>query len=89
VANFFEENDCENANTHAHGDVHLMVLAYLRRRWSLSGRDGFGALSPSRLTSSAGFGAFMEVKCIFLTTPKAENFSKSSWIETKANGGHW
>jgi hypothetical protein len=36
----------------------LMMLAHLQRRWSLSGRDGFGALSPSRLASSAGFGAF-------------------------------
>jgi hypothetical protein len=32
----------KNVNTHAHGDVHLVVLAHLRRRWSLSGRDGFG-----------------------------------------------
>jgi hypothetical protein len=31
----------KNVNTHAHGDVHLVVLAHLRRRWSLSGRDGF------------------------------------------------
>jgi hypothetical protein len=29
----------KNVNTHAHGDVHLVVLAYLRRRWSLSSRD--------------------------------------------------
>jgi hypothetical protein len=36
------ENDCENANTHVHGDKHLVMLAYLRRRWSLSGRDEFG-----------------------------------------------
>jgi hypothetical protein len=34
------KNDCENANIHAHGDVHLVILANLRRRWSLSGRDG-------------------------------------------------
>jgi hypothetical protein len=36
-----------------------------------------------------GFGVFMEMKCIFSTTLKAENFSKSSWIETAANEGHW
>jgi hypothetical protein len=36
----------------------------------------------------AGFGAFMEVKCIFSTTPVAEIFSKSSWIETEANESH-
>jgi hypothetical protein len=46
----------------------LVVLPYLRRRWS--------------------FGAFVEVKCIFFTTPEVEIFSKSSWIETEANGGH-
>ena len=26
------ENDCENANTLAHGGVHLVVLAHLQRR---------------------------------------------------------
>jgi hypothetical protein len=45
------ENDCENANTHAHGDVHLVMLAHLRRRWCFSGREGFGFLSlpPAKL----------------------------------------
>jgi hypothetical protein len=36
-----------------------------------------------------GSALFVEVKCIFSTTPEAEIFSKSSWIETEANGGHW
>jgi hypothetical protein len=31
----------------------------------------------------------VEVKCIFSTIPEAEIFSKSPWIETEANGGHW
>ena len=26
------ENDCENANTHTHGGVHLVVLAHLQRQ---------------------------------------------------------
>jgi hypothetical protein len=43
----------KNVNTHAHGDVHLVVLAHLQRRWSLSGRDGVG--------SSVGFSYFSEV----------------------------
>jgi hypothetical protein len=60
----------KNANTLAHDGVHLVVLAHLRRRWSLSGRDGFGAGGEMHI--------FHEVKCIFSTTPKAENFSKSS-----------
>jgi hypothetical protein len=32
---------------------------------------------------------FVEVKRLFFTMPVAEIFSKSSWIETEANGGHW
>jgi hypothetical protein len=51
-------NDCENVNTHAHGDVHLVVLAHLRRRWSLSGREGFRV--------------FEEMKRLFSITPKDE-----------------
>jgi hypothetical protein len=35
------------------------------------------------------FGAFVEVKYIFSTMPEAVIFSKSSWIEREANGGHW
>jgi hypothetical protein len=31
---------------------------------------------------------FVKVKCLFSTTPEAEIFSKSLWIETEANGGH-
>jgi hypothetical protein len=41
----------ENINTYAHGDVYLVVLAHLRRRWSLSGKGGFNA--------------FREVKTLF------------------------
>jgi hypothetical protein len=61
----------ENVNTHAHGDVHLVVLAHLRRRWILRGREGFGVLSPSRRVCSAGFGAFMEIKRLFSFAPEA------------------
>jgi hypothetical protein len=31
----------------------------------------------------------VEVKRLFSTTSETEIFSKSSWIETKVNGGHW
>jgi hypothetical protein len=31
----------------------------------------------------------VKVKRLFSTTPVAEIFSKPSWIETEANGGHW
>jgi hypothetical protein len=58
-----------------------VVLAHLRRRWSLSGREGFGFLSPSYRACEAGFGAFGEVKCLFSTAPKVRK-------ETEANDGH-
>jgi hypothetical protein len=32
---------------------------------------------------------FVEVKRLFSTVPEVVIFSKSSWIETEANGGHW
>jgi hypothetical protein len=32
---------------------------------------------------------FVEVKHLFSTKPEMEIFSKSSWLETEANGGHW
>jgi hypothetical protein len=44
----------KNANTLAHGGVHLLVLAHLQRRWSLRGREGFGV--------------FVEMKCLFSIT---------------------
>jgi hypothetical protein len=31
----------------------------------------------------------MEIKHLFSTMPEVENFSKLSWIEMEANGGHW
>jgi hypothetical protein len=31
---------------------------------------------------------FVEVKCLFFTTPVVEIFSKSSWIEMEANGDY-
>jgi hypothetical protein len=56
----------ENVNTHAHGEVHLVVLAHLHKRWSLSGRDGFGEFSKVFFTvfsaPDAGFGG---TRCSF------------------------
>jgi hypothetical protein len=61
------KNDCENANTLARDDETLVVLAPLRRRWSLSGREGLGVLSPSHRACSAGFKHFQGVETpIFL-----------------------
>jgi hypothetical protein len=51
----------ENVNTHAHGDVQLVVLAHLRRRWSLNGRDEFDEFLEVYFTvfsaPDAGFGS--------------------------------
>ena len=38
------KNDCENANTLAHGGVHLVVLAHLQRR-EISGEGGISECS--------------------------------------------
>jgi hypothetical protein len=58
VPNSFEENVCENANILAHVVDHIVVLAHLRRRWSLRGREVFGVLSPSRRACEVGFRHF-------------------------------
>jgi hypothetical protein len=61
VSNSFEENVYENANTLAHVVDHLVVLAHLRWRWSLSDREGLGS---SRRDS----GVFEELKRLFSFT---------------------
>jgi hypothetical protein len=75
------KNDCENANTHAHGDDHLVVLALLQWRWSLSGREGLGSSLPPAELARRDSGIFEELKRLFSTTPKVGN-------RTEANGGH-
>jgi hypothetical protein len=63
----------KNVNTHALGDVYLVVLAHLRRRWSLSGRDGFG-------TSSAGFDEFLEVFFTVFSAPDVGFGCTGRWL---------
>jgi hypothetical protein len=58
VPNSFEENVCENANTLAHVVDHMVVLAHLRRRRSLSGREGLGPSLPPTELVSMGFRRF-------------------------------
>jgi hypothetical protein len=50
---------------------------------------GLGPSLPPARACEVGFDVFVEIKCIFSTTPKAKIFSKSSWIETAVNEGHW
>jgi hypothetical protein len=58
-----------------------VVLARLRRRWSLSGREGLGSsLLPAELARRDS-GVFEELKRLFSTTPEVGK-------ETEANGGH-
>jgi hypothetical protein len=78
--NNVSKNDCENANTHAHGDDHLVMLARLRRRWSLSGREGLGSSLPPAELARRDSAVFEELKRLFSTTPEVEN-------QTEVNGG--
>jgi hypothetical protein len=66
-ANNALKNDCENANTLAHDDDHLMVLAHLHWRWCLSGREGLGS------------GIFEELKHLFSFTPMSSFGGDVTW----------
>jgi hypothetical protein len=63
------KNDCENANTLAHDDDHLVVLAHLRWRWSMSGREGLGSSLPPTELVRRDSDVFEELKCLFSFTP--------------------
>jgi hypothetical protein len=58
-----------------------VVLARLRRRWSLSSREGLGSSFPPAELARRDSGLFEELKQLFSTTPEVRK-------ETKANGGH-
>jgi hypothetical protein len=75
------KNDCENANTLTHDEDHLVVLARLRRRWSLSGREGLGSSLPPAEIARRDSGVFEELKRLFSTTSEVGK-------EMEANGGH-
>jgi hypothetical protein len=56
----------------------MVVLAHLRRRWRLSGREGSRFLSPSRRACEVGFDIFCGSKMpIFFIAPKARNGGES------------
>jgi hypothetical protein len=59
----------------------LVMLARLRRRWSLSGREGLGSFLPPAELVRRDSGVFEELKRLFSTTPEVGK-------ETEANGGH-
>jgi hypothetical protein len=57
------------------------MLAHLRRWWSLSGREGFGFLSPSHRACEAGFSAFQEMKSLFSTALDAKKRRRTEVTE--------
>jgi hypothetical protein len=76
MPNSFEENVCENANTLAHVIDHMVVLAHLRRRRSLSGREGLGpSLLPAELARRDS-SVFEELKRLFPLRRKSEKKRK-------------
>jgi hypothetical protein len=58
-----------------------VVLACLRRRWSLSGREGLGSSLPPGELARRDSGIFEELKRLFPTTPEVGK-------ETEANRAH-
>jgi hypothetical protein len=64
----------------------LVVLAHLQRRWSLSGREGFGFLSPSRRACEARFSIFREMKRLFSTAPDAKKQRQTEATEVIGRG---
>jgi hypothetical protein len=58
-----------------------VVLARLRRRWSLSGREGLGSPLPPTELARWDSGVFEELERLFSTTPEVKK-------ETETNGGH-
>jgi hypothetical protein len=81
VPNSFEKNVCKNANTLAHVVDHMMVLTHLRRRRSLSGREGLGPSLPPAELARRDSGVFEELKRLFSTTLEVRK-------EMEANEGH-
>jgi hypothetical protein len=64
----------------------MVVLAHLRRRWSLSGREGFGFHSPSRQACEARFSAFWKMKRLFSTAPDVKKQRRTEVIKVTGRG---
>jgi hypothetical protein len=68
--NIASKNNYENANTLTHDEFTLVVLARLRRRWSLSGREGLWSSLPPAELARRDSGIFEELKRLFSTIPE-------------------
>jgi hypothetical protein len=79
VPNSFEKNVCKNTNTLAHVVEHLVVLAPLRRRWSLSGRKGLGSSLPPAELARRDLGVFDELKRLFSFMPMSSFGGDVTW----------
>jgi hypothetical protein len=64
----------------------LVVLAHLRRWWSLSGREGFWFLSLFRRACEAGFNAFREMKRLFFIAPDVKKQRRTDVTEVTGRG---
>jgi hypothetical protein len=82
ITNNASKNNCENANTLAHDDDHLVVLAHLRWRWSLSGREGLGSSLPPVELARRDSGIFEELKRLFSFTPMSSFGGVVTWCFT-------
>jgi hypothetical protein len=60
-----EKNVCENANTRAHGGLHVVVLAHLLRRWSLRGGEVLGIPLPPAELARRDLAKFWRLQCTF------------------------
>jgi hypothetical protein len=76
------KNDCENGNILAHDNNHLVVLAHLRWRWSLSGREGLGSSLPPAELARRDSAVFEELKCLFSFTPMSRFVGDVTWCFT-------
>jgi hypothetical protein len=73
------KNDCENANTLAHDDETLVVLAPLQRRWSLSDREGLGSSLPPAELARWDSSVFEELKRLLSFTPMSRFGCNVTW----------
>jgi hypothetical protein len=73
------KNNCENANTLARDDETLVVLAPLRRQWSLSSREGLGSSLPPAELAQRDSGVFEELKRLFSFTPMSRFGGDVTW----------
>jgi hypothetical protein len=78
-ANNASKNDCKNANTLAHDDDHLVVLAHLRWRWCLSCREGLGSPLPPAKLARQDLDVFEELKRLFSFTPMSRFGGVVTW----------